>query len=475
MRLDIRRIGAIKDRDEVVGNQTRVKVVKNKLAPPFKQVEFDIMYGEGMSKTGELIDLGVKAGVVEKSGAWFSYDSQRIGQGRENAKTFLQDNPDIAAEIEAAIRAECRADRREIPREWRRRDDDDGEDDDPARSVSLVPSSAARVRDESCRRAGGRPASCALRQPSTACRLAGDSARSRTAIAAVPGHRHRPPLNRPSRPATSVIVSRRAAAADKAVFMSGVNEIRSSFLDYFRKNGHEVVRVVPAGAAQRPDADVHQCRHGAVQERLHRPGEAALYRAPSTAQKCVRAGGKHNDLDNVGYTARHHTFFEMLGNFSFGDYFKERAIELAWNLVTKEFGLPQGQAAGHRLSRPTTRRASCGRRSPACPTSRIIRIADLGQFLGDGRHRAVRAVLGNLLSTTASTSAGGPPGSPDEDGDRFLEILEPRVHAVRAGRRRTSASTCRGPRSTPAWGWSASPPILQGVHDNLRNRPVPRI
>ena len=90
VRLDIRRIGAIKERDEVVGNQTRVKVVKNKLAPPFRQVEFDIMYGEGISKTGELIDLGVKAGIVEKSGAWFSYDSQRLGQGRENAKQFLQ-------------------------------------------------------------------------------------------------------------------------------------------------------------------------------------------------------------------------------------------------------------------------------------------------------------------------------------------------------------------------------------------------
>jgi len=104
VRLDIRRIGAIKDKDEVVGNQTRVKVVKNKLAPPFKVVEFDIMYGEGISKTGELIDLGVKAGVVEKSGAWFSYNSTRIGQGRENAKTFLRENPAVAAEIEAAIR-----------------------------------------------------------------------------------------------------------------------------------------------------------------------------------------------------------------------------------------------------------------------------------------------------------------------------------------------------------------------------------
>ncbi|MBC7144155.1 MAG: recombinase RecA [Thioclava marina] len=105
VRLDIRRIGAIKDRDEVVGNQTRVKVVKNKVAPPFKQVEFDIMYGEGISKMGELVDLGVKAGVVEKSGAWYSYGDERIGQGRENAKTFLREHPDIAYEIEDKIRA----------------------------------------------------------------------------------------------------------------------------------------------------------------------------------------------------------------------------------------------------------------------------------------------------------------------------------------------------------------------------------
>jgi recombination protein RecA len=105
VRLDIRRIGAIKDRDEVVGNQTRVKVVKNKVAPPFKQVEFDIMYGEGISKVGELVDLGVTAGVVEKSGSWFSYNGERIGQGRENAKNFLRQNPDMANSIEATIRS----------------------------------------------------------------------------------------------------------------------------------------------------------------------------------------------------------------------------------------------------------------------------------------------------------------------------------------------------------------------------------
>ncbi|HIN21942.1 MAG TPA: recombinase RecA [Rhodospirillales bacterium] len=104
VRLEIRRIGAIKDRDEVIGNQTRVKVVKNKLAPPFKMVEFDIIYGEGISKTGEILDLGVTAGMVEKSGSWFSYNSERIGQGRENAKAYLKEHPDVAARIEATIR-----------------------------------------------------------------------------------------------------------------------------------------------------------------------------------------------------------------------------------------------------------------------------------------------------------------------------------------------------------------------------------
>lgn len=104
VRLDIRRVSTLKERDEATGNQVRVKVVKNKVAPPFKQVEFDIMFGEGISKVGELIDLGVKAGMVEKAGAWFSFDSQRLGQGRENAKTFLKTNPDVAAKIEATIR-----------------------------------------------------------------------------------------------------------------------------------------------------------------------------------------------------------------------------------------------------------------------------------------------------------------------------------------------------------------------------------
>ena len=107
VRIDIRRVGAIKDKDDVIGSQTRVKIVKNKVAPPFKTVDFDIMYGEGISKTGELIDLGVKSGIVDKAGAWFSYNGDKIGQGRENAKIFLKEHPEIAAEIETKIRADA--------------------------------------------------------------------------------------------------------------------------------------------------------------------------------------------------------------------------------------------------------------------------------------------------------------------------------------------------------------------------------
>jgi recombination protein RecA len=129
VRLDIRRIGAIKDRDEVVGNQTRVKVVKNKVAPPFKQVEFDIMYGQGVSKVGELIDLGIKAGIVEKSGAWFSYDSQRLGQGRENAKQFLKDNPELANKIEKQIRENAGVIAEKILEEGSPEPEDDGAPD----------------------------------------------------------------------------------------------------------------------------------------------------------------------------------------------------------------------------------------------------------------------------------------------------------------------------------------------------------
>ena len=128
VRLDIRRIGAIKGGDEVVGNETRVKVVKNKVAPPFRQVEFDILYGEGISREGDLIDLGVQHGIVDKSGAWYSYNGERIGQGRDNVREFLKENPDMAEEIDAALRARCCCRRR-------CRQDDEPEQEDAAEEV----------------------------------------------------------------------------------------------------------------------------------------------------------------------------------------------------------------------------------------------------------------------------------------------------------------------------------------------------
>ncbi|MEP4377574.1 MAG: recombinase RecA [Alphaproteobacteria bacterium] len=148
VRLDIRRIGSIKDRDEVVGNQTRVKVVKNKLAPPFKIVEFDIMYGEGVSKMGELLDLGVQAGIIDKSGAWFSYGDERVGQGRENAKTFFKENPEIAAEIEMKIRANAGLIADAMlgnPEEFK--DDDAGSDAGPDGSPGASPDAAKNAAE----------------------------------------------------------------------------------------------------------------------------------------------------------------------------------------------------------------------------------------------------------------------------------------------------------------------------------------
>ncbi len=233
VRLDIRRIGAIKDRDEAIGNQTRVKVVKNKVAPPFKQVEFDIMYGEGVSKLGELIDLGVKAGVVEKSGAWFSYDSQRLGQGRENAKSYLRQNPEAAAAHRTSDSRERRAHRREDPRRRRR-----------GRQRRRRLSRGRSATEFDVRPAFGGPFSLpkGLRtgiSPKV-------SGARRAAPEPNPGGQapFRPrsaPTQRPASP-PSLASERRE--------MSGVNQIRSAFLDYFVRNGHEKRRVLSACPAQ---------------------------------------------------------------------------------------------------------------------------------------------------------------------------------------------------------------------------------
>ena len=157
VRLEIRRIGAIKDRDEVIGNQTRVKVVKNKLAPPFKMVEFDIIYGEGISKTGEILDLGVTGGIIEKSGSWFSYNSERIGQGRENAKAYLNENPDVADRIEALIRQAAGLDggvMRNVPDESKGGDDEDAEAGADADASAADPEPKSKAKPESSKAAG---------------------------------------------------------------------------------------------------------------------------------------------------------------------------------------------------------------------------------------------------------------------------------------------------------------------------------
>ena len=182
----------------------------------------------------------------------------------------------------------------------------------------------------------------------------------------------------------------------------------------------------------------------------------------------MRAGGKHNDLDNVGYTARHHTFFEMLGNFSFGDYFKERAIPLAWELVTKDFGLDAKQLLVT-VYHDDEEAYGIWKKVTGFSDDKIIRIATSDNFWRDGRHGSVRAVLGDLLSTTATRSRAGRRAAPDADGDRFIEIwnlvfMQYEQRGARRARRR-----CRSRRSTPAWAWSASRPCCRACTTTTRS------
>lgn len=201
--------------------------------------------------------------------------------------------------------------------------------------------------------------------------------------------------------------------------MSGVNEIRSAFLDYFAKNGHEAVASSPL--VPRNDPTLMFTNAGMVQFKNVFTGlEKRSYQRAVTAQKCVRAGGKHNDLDNVGYTARHHTFFEMLGNFSFGDYFKDRAIELAWNLVTKEFGLPKDRLTAT-VYIDDDEAFNLWKKIAGLPDSRIVRIAGSDNFwqMGD---TGPCGPCSEIFFDHGDKVAGGPPGSADADGDRFIEI-----------------------------------------------------
>ena len=244
--------------------------------------------------------------------------------------------------------------------------------------------------------------------------------------------------------------------------MSGVNEIRSAFLDYFRKEGHEVVPSSPL--VPRNDPTLMFTNAGMVQFKNVFTGlETRAYNRATTSQKCVRAGGKHNDLDNVGYTARHHTFFEMLGNFSFGDYFKDRAIELAWNLITREFGLAKDRLL---VTIYHTDDAAFGfwKKIAGLPDERIIRIASSDNFWAMG-DTGPCGPCSEIFYDHGEGIPGGPPGSADEDGDRFIEIwnlvfmqFEQLTKEERIELPHPSIDTGMGLERIAA--------VLQGEHDN---------
>ncbi|CCE02677.1 alanine--tRNA ligase [Bradyrhizobium sp. STM 3809] len=244
--------------------------------------------------------------------------------------------------------------------------------------------------------------------------------------------------------------------------MSGVNEIRSTFLNFFAANGHEIVPSSPL--VPRNDPTLMFTNAGMVQFKNVFTGvEKRPYHRATTSQKCVRAGGKHNDLDNVGYTARHHTFFEMLGNFSFGDYFKENAIELAWKLVTKEFGLPKDKLTAT-VYIDDDEAFGLWKKIAGLPESRIIRIAGSDNFwqMGD---TGPCGPCSEIFYDHGDKIWGGPPGSPEADGDRFIEIwnLVFMQYEQHEGGSRTSLPK---PSIDTGAGLERVAAVLQGKHDN---------
>ena len=244
--------------------------------------------------------------------------------------------------------------------------------------------------------------------------------------------------------------------------MSGVNEIRSAFLNYFGKHGHEVVPSSPL--VPRNDPTLMFTNAGMVQfKNVFTGAEKRPYSRAVSSQKCVRAGGKHNDLDNVGYTARHHTFFEMLGNFSFGDYFKDVAIELAWNLITKEFGLPKDKLLVTVFSEDEEA-AKLWHKIAGLSDDRIIRIATSDNFwqMGD---TGPCGPCSEIFFDHGDHIPGGPPGSPDEDGDRFIEIWNlvfMQFEQIRPGERIDLPK----PSIDTGMGLERISAVMQGTHDN---------
>jgi alanyl-tRNA synthetase len=244
--------------------------------------------------------------------------------------------------------------------------------------------------------------------------------------------------------------------------MSGVNDIRSGFLDYFAKNGHEAVASSPL--VPRNDPTLMFTNAGMVQFKNVFTGlEKRPYSRAATSQKCVRAGGKHNDLDNVGYTARHHTFFEMLGNFSFGDYFKERAIELAWNLITKEFGLPKEKLMAT-VYIDDDQAFDLWKKIAGLPESKIVRIAGSDNFWAMG-DLGPCGPCSEIFYDHGDHIPGGPPGSPDSDGDRFIEIWNlvfMQFEQLPSGKRVDLPK----PSIDTGMGLERISAVLQGTHDN---------
>src|SRR6201991_2361365 len=244
--------------------------------------------------------------------------------------------------------------------------------------------------------------------------------------------------------------------------MASSNDIRAAFLDYFARNGHTPVASSPL--VPRNDPTLMFTNAGMVQfKNVFTGQEKRPYVRATTAQKCVRAGGKHNDLDNVGYTARHHTFFEMLGNFSFGDYFKDRAIELAWNLVTKEFGLPKERLLVT-VYIDDDQAFGLWKKIAGLPESKIIRIAGADNFWAMG-DTGPCGPCSEIFYDHGDRIPGGPPGSPDAEGDRFIEIwnlvfmqFEQHAGGTRTGLPRPSIDTGMGLERIAA--------VLQGTHDN---------
>src|ERR1700733_4452808 len=244
--------------------------------------------------------------------------------------------------------------------------------------------------------------------------------------------------------------------------MNGVNEIRSHFLQYFARNSHEVV--ASSSLVPRNDPTLMFTNAGMVQFKNVFTGvERRPYHRAVTSQKCVRAGGKHNDLDNVGYTARHHTFFEMLGNFSFGDYFKPLAIELAWKLITRDFGLPKEKLTVT-VYHDDDDAFDLWKKIAGLPESRIIRIATSDNFWAMG-DTGPCGPCSEIFYDHGPTIPGGPPGSANEDGDRFVEIWNLVFMQYEEGPPGTRNALPR-PSIDTGMGLAMFSYLPQGEHDN---------